>query len=153
MMLCAWCSGDATMFTGSEWAPPCCESDACRVASKEVVGEIERRRDRLAAQVASRGPATAAPHLTEAERAEGWTALYLATVVAQGGSTVVRVLARRADEETYGRAWMVRVEAPDVRPLLPLGHRSEWEAVLYSVLNECARWQWSLRSLARSGGR
>ncbi|MDO9016572.1 MAG: hypothetical protein Q8S73_31545 [Deltaproteobacteria bacterium] len=90
--------------------------------------------------------------LTDAERAEGWTALYLATVVAQGGPTVVRVLARRADEETYGRAWMVRVEAPEVRPPLPLAYRSEWEAALGSVLNECARWQWQLVSLARSEG-
>ena len=89
-------------------------------------------------------------HLTDAERGDGWTALYLATVVEGDAQRVVRVLSRRADEETYGRAWMVRVEAPEVRDPLPLAHRSEWEVALHVVLGECARWRWSLVSLARA---
>ncbi len=92
----------------------------------------------------------AAQEITDAERADGWTALYLATVRAPFATTVVRVLARRAEEEIYGRAWMVRVESPDVRPPLPLAARGEWEAALWSVLAECARWQWRLVSLVRA---
>ena len=32
-------------FTGSEWAPPCCDAPECDAASSGVVREVEQRRE------------------------------------------------------------------------------------------------------------
>lgn len=48
MTRCTWCEREATRYTGSSWAPPCCDRMACQDASDTAVAAVERWRDRRA---------------------------------------------------------------------------------------------------------